>query len=533
MKGKARGRLSEHETKKLMQGAFILTVAAVATKVLSAIYRVPFQNIVGDTGFYIYQQVYPIYGIAVALSISGFPVMISKMLAEAAELQKESEVKKVIQAAYQVLFGLGFLLFAGFYFGAPKVAEWMGDPLLSPLIKMVSFVFLFLPLLSVWRGFFQGKGEMLPTAVSQVTEQTIRVISILVLSYFLISNGYTLYDTGIGALLGSVAGSLAALIVLFLFVLFRQRDLLEFKVVDWKIFKKVAKTIIFQGTAICMSSMLLVLLQLIDSLNLYATLVSSGIDGQLAKELKGVYDRGQPLVQLGIVFATSLSWTLVPMVTAAAKKGQMDVLHGYIQTTIKISIIVGAGAAVGLMNIISPVNVMLFENDKGSSVIAIFVFAIFFCSIILTSAAVLQGLGSIYKPVRYIGIGLVIKFFGNHLLIPLFGTMGASFASVCSLGVIAFLLMRQLKKRLTKPLLPKRFYLHLLLSLTAMSIVLQLWMMIFAPGSGRLVNTSVALTAVLVGGFCYFVIVIRKRLLDEKELEYIPFFGKLLLVLRK
>ena len=70
------------DSKELMKGAMILTLAALVTKILSAVYRVPFQNIVGDIGFYIYQQVYPFFGIVMVLSTYGFPVVISKLYTE-------------------------------------------------------------------------------------------------------------------------------------------------------------------------------------------------------------------------------------------------------------------------------------------------------------------------------------------------------------------------------------------------------------------------------------------------------------------
>ena len=70
------------DSKDLVKGAMILTLAALVTKILSAVYRVPFQNIVGDIGFYIYQQVYPFYGIVMVLSTYGFPVVISKLYTE-------------------------------------------------------------------------------------------------------------------------------------------------------------------------------------------------------------------------------------------------------------------------------------------------------------------------------------------------------------------------------------------------------------------------------------------------------------------
>lgn len=68
--------------KSYMKGAALLTIAALIVKVLSAFYRVPFQNLVGDEGFYIYQQVYPVISIFVVWTSSGFAVAISKMLAD-------------------------------------------------------------------------------------------------------------------------------------------------------------------------------------------------------------------------------------------------------------------------------------------------------------------------------------------------------------------------------------------------------------------------------------------------------------------
>ncbi|GAJ27396.1 stage V sporulation protein [Liquorilactobacillus sucicola DSM 21376 = JCM 15457] len=55
----------------MMKGTAILTVASVIAKILSAFYRIPFENLVGNTGFYIYQQVYPIYGIGMTFALTG------------------------------------------------------------------------------------------------------------------------------------------------------------------------------------------------------------------------------------------------------------------------------------------------------------------------------------------------------------------------------------------------------------------------------------------------------------------------------
>ena len=74
--------MKKQPLKSMMHGAFVLTIAAFIAKILSAVYRVPLQNLVGDEGFYVYQQVYPLYGIAMTLALTGLLQFIVKYVAE-------------------------------------------------------------------------------------------------------------------------------------------------------------------------------------------------------------------------------------------------------------------------------------------------------------------------------------------------------------------------------------------------------------------------------------------------------------------
>ena len=94
--------MPKSQLKRTMEGAFILTIASFIAKVLSAVYRVPFQNLVGDEGFYVYQQVYPIYGLAMTLALSGLPQFISRVIAEQPDPQKQ---RAQIQVIYPYVFG--------------------------------------------------------------------------------------------------------------------------------------------------------------------------------------------------------------------------------------------------------------------------------------------------------------------------------------------------------------------------------------------------------------------------------------------
>ena len=129
----------------LVKGTVILSVAAFLTKVLSAVYRVPFQNIVGDIGFYIYQQIYPFYGIAVSFAIYGFPVIISKLYAEQTDPSDEEEKQTIFFSSLLAVGMICLIIFFLLYAGSETFASFMGDERLQPLIRAVSFSYLTVP----------------------------------------------------------------------------------------------------------------------------------------------------------------------------------------------------------------------------------------------------------------------------------------------------------------------------------------------------------------------------------------------------
>ena len=320
-----------NQEKNLFKGTLILTFAALLIKILSAFYRIPFQNIVGDIGFYIYQQVYPFYGIAIVLSTYGFPVVISKLYTEEMAKKEQRNVKQLLLVSMVFLSVFGFLCFALLYGGAGWLANYMKDPQLAVLLRMVAVVFLMMPVISLLRGFFQGTGDMVPTAVSQVGEQFIRVATILISAVILVNHHFSLYVVGSGAVFGSVTGGIVSVLILvFFWFRIRRNEPLQGSI-HFRQSGKIIKTFIVQGFPICMSSMLLIFMQLADSLNLYSLLTETGIGSETAKELKGVYDRGQPLIQLGTVVATSMSLALVPLITKEKMKRDVVALKGKIQ----------------------------------------------------------------------------------------------------------------------------------------------------------------------------------------------------------
>ncbi|WP_147535881.1 putative polysaccharide biosynthesis protein [Bacillus marasmi] len=519
-----------HEQKTVLKGVFILTIGAILTKILSAVYRIPFQNMVGDVGFYIYQQVYPFYGLALVMTTSGFPVIISKLYAE----RKGNDAKRLLLISFFFLFGLGLVSFIAMYLGADLLAASMNDAHLAILFRVISIIFLILPFTAVLRGYFQGEGDMLPTAVSQVGEQLMRVATILGLSGLFMSEGYSLYVVGSGASFGSITGGILAVILLLFYFKKRKRSrslslARLLKTIRLREVIAVSKVLSLQGFAVCISGMLLIFIQLADSINLYTLLISSGYEPLEAKGLKGIYDRGQPLIQLGTVLATSMSLSLVPLISSEKVKSDKQLLLEKIQTALKISMMVGAAGAIGLISIMKPTNMMLFKNSHGTNVLAIIAIVIFFSSVIITISSILQGLGATVFPAIVILIGFAIKCIANIPLVLKFGTVGAAISSVVAMMFIFILLSLKLKKTIQARLLPKGFGQSISLATIMMGSSLLAYVRLtdFLFAGERLLATIQALSGVIIGGSLYLFIVFRSGIFNEAELSLLPFGDKL------
>ena len=210
---------------------------------------------------------------------------------------------------------------------------------------------------------------MAPTAYSQVAEQWIRVSFIIIFALILVPAGFSLYAVGRGAFVASIIGNtFGMMILLIIFFRYRRKNNIRFvfpRADGWA----VAKAVLFEGTAICISSLTLLFFQMADAFQILSNLLSFGMEMGVAQTVKGVYDRGLPLLQVGLVAATSLSLSTVPLIASMRRKGQA--FPGQIGLALKIGISIGAAASVGLIMIMEHVNIMLFENNAGTPVLQI------------------------------------------------------------------------------------------------------------------------------------------------------------------
>ncbi|MGD8192534.1 putative polysaccharide biosynthesis protein [Brevibacillus ginsengisoli] len=536
---------SKKSTNHFVKGAAILGVAGLISKLLGAVYRIPYQNITGDIGLYVYMQVYPLYTTLLILATAGFPIAISKIVSERIAIGDYIGARKAFRISSLVLSVLGVFFFLLLYFGAPLISGLMGDKHLTMPLRAVAWSLPLVPAAAIMRGYFQGHQNMIPTGVSQVVEQLIRVIFILITAYWMMNAYHDAYLAGSGAVFAAFPGAVGACLVLLYY--WRKYS----KTPEWSpspqhkqkvrpmTSKKVFHSLVFYALPICMGALVLPLIPLVDSVTVLNMMLWSGVEEQAAKLLKGAYDHGQPLIQFGTFFATSLSLALVPSISEAVTQGQHQVIANRTEVAIRLTMLLGLPASFGLALLAQPVNVMLFGDTSGTDALAIQAFTIVFATLGIATSGILQGLGLVMHPARHLAYGVLVKLVLNLALIPVWGISGAAVATVVAYVVPMVCNLRSIVKHTSVRMNKKQTVTKPVFAVLIMSVVVLLveglTSSIFRGtiGSERLFETVVALITIAFGGVSYLLALLWAGGLTSADLRFLPKGQRLIPLLQR
>ncbi|MGG4497542.1 putative polysaccharide biosynthesis protein [Brevibacillus reuszeri] len=525
----------EKASVQFVKGAAILGVAGLVSKLLGAVYRIPYQNIAGDIGLYVYMQVYPLYTTLLILATAGFPIAISKIVSERVAVGDVIGARRAFRVASISLVILGFFFFLLLYSGAPLIATFMGDQHLTTPLRAVAWSLPLVPMAAILRGYFQGHQNMMPTGVSQVAEQLIRVVFILLSAFWAMNVYQDAYLAGTGAVFAAFPGGVAAVLVLLWYWRKDKHNLLPITTTQvqssgvsaWTN-RQVLQSLLYYALPICMGALVLPLVPLVDSVTVVNMLQWSGMHEDLAKLAKGAFDRGQPLIQFGTFFATSLSLALVPAISEAAAQRQNKLIANRSEVAIRLTFLLGLPASFGLALLAEPINVMLYGDDKGTQALAIQSFTIIFATLSIASAGILQGMGRVMRPARNLFIGVVVKLVLNLALVPLWGIAGAALSTVLAYLVAMGLNVLAVKKYTGAKIGLRQTALRPFISVIMMSVVVLVveWGAAALFGkvvtSERLFHTIVGLIAVGAGAVVYLLALLKTGGLTRNDIHFLP-----------
>lgn len=526
--------VQEKASVQFVKGAAILGVAGLVSKLLGAVYRIPYQNIAGDIGLYVYMQVYPLYTTLLILATAGFPIAISKIVSERVAVGDAIGARRAFRVASISLVILGLFFFLLLYVGAPMVAKFMGDEHLTTPLRAVAWSLPLVPMAAILRGYFQGHQNMMPTGVSQVIEQLIRVIFILLTAFWAMNVYQDAYLAGTGAVFAAFPGGVAAILVL-LWYWRKDKQIRHLEgeqkqasgVAEWTN-RQVLRSLLYYALPICMGALVLPLIPLVDSVTVVNMLQWSGMQEDLAKLAKGAFDRGQPLIQFGTFFATSLSLALVPAISEAVAQRQHQLIANRAEIAIRLTFLLGLPASFGLALLAEPINVMLYGDTNGTEALAVQSFTIIFATLSIASAGILQGLGRVMRPARNLFIGVMVKLVLNLALVPFWGISGAALSTVLAYLVAMGLNVLAVKKYTGAGIGLRQTVLKPFLSVIVMSVVVLVveWganaLLGNMPGPQRLIHTIVGLVAVGCGALVYLLALLKTGGLTRTDIQFLP-----------
>lgn len=316
---------------------------------------------------------------------------------------------------------------------------------------------------------------MVPTAVSQVIEQLIRVITMVALLLYLVALSYDEAWIAAGATFGSVTGAGAGLVVMAVFwrrerrgerVKLLKADLPAYgglvgggpeqnakkAIAAGSETKQVisswqwAKRITIYAIPVCLGAIVVPLLTLVDTFTMPRLLeASSGSELEAMRQF-GLYNRGFPLVQLVVMVASSMSAVLVPAIAEAKMSGRVDLIRFRAEMSVRLAWLIGLGASFGLAFLAMPINLMLYTSTEASWTMAVLAFTALFSTLNAVSASVLQGAGAIRTPANALLVAIVLKALGNIVLVPRWGIDGAALSAVIAYAAAAGQNLVQLRR---------------------------------------------------------------------------------------
>lgn len=435
-------------SQSFVYGAFVLLLASLFNRVVGFIYQVLLIHLIQPEGVGLFNMVYPVYILVLVLATAGIPVAIAKLMAE--EVARGN-----IQGAYRVftvalfwitvnsLFFTTLLLtgipFLYYIFPNPKV--YYCFMALAPAILIVS-------LCSAFRGFFQGLQQMVPTAVTQVVEQVVRVITGLSAALFFLPLGIEFAATGIS--LGVVVGELAGFL-LMLSIYFQRRPVsLTPKVFNLPApWRDVSMRIFQLAIPVTLTRFVSTAFLSIDALLIPRRLQAAGMN---VNEATGVYGQfvgiAEPLLFTPSIVTVSLSTALVPAISDALAKNNLSLVRGRTEEALRLTMMAGLPAVAVFALLPRELCYTVFGYAEAGIALGTLALGGPFLYLQQTTTGILQGLGRAERPLRNLVIASVFKIAGIYYLTALpFLTIRGTAISLClSYVVMSLLNYRDLKR---------------------------------------------------------------------------------------
>lgn len=499
----------------------MLSLGGLFAKILGALYRIPLTNIIGSYGMGLYQLVFPPYILFLTVAQAGIPTALSKLIAENNQLGKPQEGKKVFRFAFLLLALSGLVCAALMAALSGVIARAQGNDSTQKAFLIVAPALLFVPVTNALKAYFQGNMNMVPSGVTTVIEQ---IVKLAVGLFFATKFMPDVEKAVMGAVFAITVSEFGSLVIMSGVYAVHKRNSKSLPVTLTKQdVKNFGAGVFSLAVPVALGGFAMQLSQVIDSVmvvNLLNVPNATGMYGLWTGPVNS-------MLGLPIALSSGVAVSALPSITKTYYSNDREKLQQGFNSAMKLTLVIALPCAFGMMALSKPILSLLYgslpaeEIHVSSVLLSLSALSIVFLAVVQTCVSVCQAVGKPYATVVFVSLAIVVKAVVNLLLLPnaklnIYGaaiseTLCYLFATIC---VIIYLRVKVgLKTDVTQCLL-KPMAAGMLMTLCITIAI------VFADSVFTTTVGTLALIAVSV--VVYFSALSLMKVFNKEEMSFLP-----------
>lgn len=523
------GQSREQET--MVRGMAWLTAGNFLSRLLGVAYVIPWYIWLGEhraEGNALFSMGYQIYANFLLISTAGLPTAIAKQVAKYNVLGKEEVSLYLVREFFKLMLVFGAVFAGAMFISSPWLAEASGskEKLIPVMYSLVPPLFIF-PAMSILRGFFQGRHDMKPYAISQLAEQLVRVIWILAATFIIMKLGNGNYlDAVVQSTFAAFVGMLASVGIL-VYTLWKQGYLgkllhakkQKISVNTGQLIKETVKDAI----PIIILSLTIQLLQFIDQVTFINVMekITSLTNSELLELYSFMSANPNKITMMIIGISISLGSVAIPLITEKFVKKDLKAASNLVADNLQLLFIFTIPAIVGTVLLARPLYSVFYGQSQDIE-IQLFIWNLVMIlplGLYSVISVVIQAIFENRRAVIYFAIGMLIKVVLQLPMIYLFQVYGPFLSTLVSLTVMLYLFYKRIDAVLgvDEGLIVKDIVTISWISLVMGGIVwiLELLLNHLLPAGGYLSSFVHLLLSGGVGVFVFVILTLKTRQLDR------------------
>lgn len=535
----------------IVQGS-ILAIAGIIVRLIGIAYRIPLTNIIGNEGNGYYALAFEVYAMLLLLSSYSLPLAVSKLVAARVARGERKNAYRIFKGAMLFAFISGSIMMFIAFFGSDYITgSLMKQPLGSFALQALAPTVLIVAVMGVLRGYFQGLGTMMPTAVSQIVEGILNAVVSVGAAYYLFSYGskidvitksesYAEAYGAAGGTLGTGVGALFGLLFLiFVFLGYQKvfsKKMKRDRSSHEESYSEVYRILFLTIGPIILSTAVYNISGILDQGMFNHILASQDYLAKDMSSLWGIYSsKYKLLINVPIAIASALTASIIPSLTAAMVERDRDGTKRKVDTAIRFTMFIAIPSAAGLMALASPILMLLFRdtNPLPARLLVVGSASVIFYSLSTLSNGILQGINRMRLPVRHAFISLILHLALLFILLYTFKlhVYGVVYANMFFAFMMCVLNGISIHKHLGYTQEVKKTFIIPLVASAMMGISAFL----IHKGIEKLTgsNTIAVLAAILIAALLYCVLLLFLKAVGEEEIQKLPKGHSLISILKK